>query len=201
MSDAARWRDEWTDKAERAPNPFARTTWDVLKTTKAKMLLDLGCGDGRDALFFAEKGLEVTAIDFSESGIAILQSMNPAITASVMDIQRVEFPDASFDAIYAHLSIHYFDDAATKDIIQNIHRMLRPGGFFFVKCKSVHDPLFGQGEKVGEDLYRTDHVRHFFSLDYMRKSLQDFKVLLLQETTDSYDGKTSAFIEAVGERK
>lgn len=196
-----RWKDEWRSKADRSPNPFARRAWEFLEGTPAGTLLDVGCGDGRDSLFFAERGLRVTAVDFSESGLAVLREADPRIQAVLQDIRKLDFPDASFDAVYAHLSLHYFDDAVTEAIFRNIHRMLRGGGLFFVKCKSLADPLFGKGEKVGENMYRTDHVRHFFSPEYLREKLRDFAVVDLQETTASYDGTTSAFIEAVARRE
>ena len=200
-SDAARWQNAWKDKSDRSPNPFAKIVWNLLKNKNVKTLLDIGCGDGRDAVFFATQGLTVTAIDFSESGIAVLRSLNPQIIAKVVDLRDMHFPDASFDVIYAHLSLHYFDNSVTEKIISNIHRMLKGGGYFALKCKSVHDPLYGQGEKVGEDLFRLEHTRHFFSLPYTKELLRQFRVLSLQEGTDSYDGKTSCFVEAIAEKK
>lgn len=176
---------------------FAKSAADLLHTRPNVSILDIGCGDGRDAHFFAEQGLIVTAIDFSSEAIERVKKLNSAIDARVMETQRMNFPDASFDAIYAHLSLHYFDDVTTTAVFRNVYRMLKPGGFFFVKCKSTKDTYYGEGERVGEHMYVRSYLRHFFTPEYMRKQLNDFTVLTLDETAAEYDGKTSAFIEAV----
>ena len=45
-----------------------------------------------------------------------------------------------------------------------------------MKCKATDDPLFGKGEKVGENMYRSGHTRHFFTTEYMRENLKDFEI-------------------------
>jgi ubiquinone/menaquinone biosynthesis C-methylase UbiE len=117
-----------------------------------------------------------------------------------MNILDMNFPDASFDAIYAHLSLHYFSDEITDTIFQNVHRMLKAGGYFFVKCKSTIDPLCGKGEMLEKDMYFLDHQRHFFSKEYMKDKLGIFNVLSLEATSASYEGKISRFIEAIGQK-
>ena len=194
------WRDEWTYKQDRSANPFAKEAYALIESKNFKMLLDVGCGDGRDAFFFAEKGFEVTAVDFSESGIRTLRSLNPSIAAHQMDIRDMDFSDASFDVTYAHLSVHYFDDPTTTQIFQNLHRMLKSGGFLFVKCRSTKDPLFGRGEEVGKNIYRTNWVRHFFTVEYMKKKLEIFEIVEVREASAAYDGKQSVFIDAIAKK-
>ena len=67
---------------------------------------------------------------------------------------KYNFENQSFDVIYAHLSLHYFDDLIIDRIMDNLHRILRKGGMIFIKCKSIDDPLFGQGEEVGPNRSR-----------------------------------------------
>lgn len=179
---------------------YAINVYQQIQTIPNCTLLDIGCGDGRDSLYFTKKGIKVTAIDFSEEAIRKLQARAPEITARVQDIQAMDFPDASFDTIYAHLSLHYFDDATTSLIVENIHRMLKANGLFFIRCKSIHDPLYGRGEMVGEDMFLKKHVRHFFSKKYMYEKLRNFEILSLEETQSTYDGKRSCFVEAVARK-
>lgn len=202
MSDDSkkRWDDTYKLRKMVSPLDFTMKAFAYLQKKPGCSILDIGCGDGRDSLFFAEKGLRVTAIDFSAEAIKRVTTANPAIDAHVMDILAMNFPDASFDAIYAHLSLHYFDDVQTDAVFDVIHRTLKEDGLFFVKCKSITDPLYGKGKEVGKDIFIDEHQRHFFSKDYMAEKLRNFTILELGETIAEYDGKRSCFIEAVAKK-
>jgi len=189
------WDKRYKQRGMVSPLDFTRKALSYLSPDMS--LLDIGCGDGRDSLFFAQHDIHVTAIDFSEEAVKRLTTLNPDIDAHVMDILSMNFPDENFDAIYAHLSIHYFDDATTDKVIANIYRMLKPEGFFFVKCKSPDDPLYGQGEEIAKDMYRKEYDRHFFSVEYMAEKLKDFQVIELASSQAEYDGHFSAFAEAI----
>jgi len=199
------WQDKWHSRTEPI-NDFAKQLVSELGEGKSRKLLDLGCGNGMDTLYFAEQGYNVTAVDVSESGIKMLQerldeASLPNIFAVLHDIsQPLAYPSSSFDVVYAHLSLHYFDDETTRQIIQNIHQLLATNGMFFIRCKSVDDPLYGKGENEGEDMFRSDHLRHFFREEYMRSILENFEILSLDSSESSYHGKTSAFLSVVAKK-
>src|SRR3989338_464393 len=194
-NDKTYWAKKWTKKTD-APNSFARRALTLIRKKKLQTLLDLGSGDGRDSLYFANKGLTVYSLDFSKSGITMLKKKNPAIKAFLGDIKKLPFKKNSFDVIYAHLSLHYFTDSETKKIFARLHGILKKDGLLFVKRKSIHDPLFGRGKKIKENMYRSGHTRHFFSIDYMQAQLKKFKVIKIAKTSSIYAGFKSAFIEA-----
>lgn len=186
------------EKSSGQPNPFAYEVGRAIEKRDYATLLDVGCGDGRDSIYFAEQGLKVTSVDFSESGLERLREKNPAIQAHLGDIRHLDFPENSFDIIYAHLSLHYFDEETTKNIFAKKYKILKPGGMFFVKCKSTKDPFFGQGEKIAENMYMLKHVRHFFSPEYMAEQLTFFvNPPHIQETTAEYENQQSCFVEAI----
>lgn len=185
-------------------NVFARRTMRYLR--KGQSLLDLGCGYGIDSLFFARKGVKVTALDFSSSSVAYLQEhltkdTEKNVTVMQHDLsKKLPFPDNSFDAVYAHLSIHYFDDATTQKIVDEVRRVLKPRGLFFVKCKSVDDALYGKGKKVGEDMFLEEYVRHFFRKDFMASLLSKWDIVMLRKATSLYVDYASKFIEAIARK-
>lgn len=167
-------------------------------------VLDLGCGRGSDTLDLVRHGCRVTALDISAANVDHLRKASEElknVTVLQHDLaQALPFGSESFDAVYAHLSLHYFDDEKTKEIFAEIARVLRSTGYLFVKCKSIHDPLYGRGEEVGKDMYLHEHVRHFFSLEYMRECVSGFKILSLEETRSTYLDYESAFIEAIAQK-
>lgn len=162
-----------------------------------KTLLDLGCGDGRDAVYFVRHGLTVTAMDHSKSGIGALRKRHPEITSVLRDLRRLTFRRNSFDVIYAHLSLHYFTDSETRIIFRTLHRILKRNGLLFIKVKSTDDALYGKGEKLGPDIFRKGHTRHFFTKEYTREQLLGFKIVLLRKTSSVYSKYKSSFIEAI----
>lgn len=200
------WKDKWNNVAGCKPNQFAKKVYRIIyPTIKEKqpiILLDLGCGDGRDSLYFAKKGFDVTAIDFSESGINKLnQIINSKkiinIKLSIKDIKETDFQENLFDVIYAHLSLHYFDDKITLQIFNRLYHCLKPNGMIFVKCKSIEDPLFGKGTKVGENMYINGHLRHFFDKEFMKTNLNKFNIIKIKKSSSKYHNYKSNFIEGI----
>lgn len=198
------WKSRWKNPQRKAPNDFAKRCFKLIKNNNLKTILDLGCGSGTDSIYFAEKGLKVTAVDFSESAIKYLKKEieNKNIeNISVLnkDIRNLDFKDSSFDIIYAHLSLHYFDDKTTTKIFDELYRILGKNGTIFIKCKSTEDAKYGQGEKIEENMYMLDsHIRHFFSKEYMKEKLGKFKILKIGKTSSTYsDNYKSSFIEAI----
>ena len=202
MSEEEYWKTKWDKREIEEANDFARRSFSQIKYNNFETLLDLGCGNGRDSLFFASEGLNVTSVDFSESGIKKLNELSKEkglkINTIQTDIRKINFPDDSFDVIYAHLILHYFNDEVTTKIFEKLFRILKKDGLIFIKCKSVEDALYGKGEKVGKDMYKKGHLRHFFSEEYMKEKLRDFKILEIRKTSSVYHQYESNFIEAIG---
>lgn len=198
------WRKKWEGRREPV-NGFAQGLVRRLGKGRGRTLLDVGCGNGVDSLYFAARGYRVTATDFSESGIETLDHLAAEKTLKIASklhdsAKKFPFKDGSFDIVYAHLALHYFDDATTRRVFAEMRRLLKKGGLFFVKCKSTKDCLYGLGDEIGHDIFREGHVRHFFTPQYMKEMLQDFTVLSLRTSSSSYHGKTSAFVSAIARK-
>jgi SAM-dependent methyltransferase len=197
LSEAEYWDSDWAGSPAEPANNFARRAYKLIEAHNLRSVLDLGCGNGRDSVYFFRKGLQVTALDFSQSGINILKSRFPEIECITADIREMDFQGDSYDVIYAHLSLQYFNDKLTGEIFNSLHNVLKNGGLFFVKCKSTDDYLSGKGEKIGENMYKRGHVRHFFSKEYMMEKLHRFRIISVRRTTSLCYGRRSSFIEAM----
>ena len=100
------------------------------------LVLDLGCGQGRDALLFARNGHEVTGVDVSTVGIEQLQEIarreGLAIEAQVADI--VSFvPDNAYDVVVLDRVLHMLaTDSERKSVLDKACAATRPKGFILV---------------------------------------------------------------------
>jgi ubiquinone/menaquinone biosynthesis C-methylase UbiE len=169
-------------------------------------VLDLGCGSGNDSVYFAKHNHTVLGTDFSDIAIEKnkLHYQNlPKLQFIVQDLSDAfPFKDSSFSVMYARLSLHYFSDKVTKQIFNEIYRVLKIQGLLCFICKSVHDPLYGKGERIEKDMFTfNNHVRHFFSKEYVQECLAGkFEIKLLETGEDSFYNKNSAFVKVIAQK-
>jgi len=97
-----------------------------------KKVLDLGCGDGKHAVYIKELGaLQVVGIDINHEMIELAQrhtAGKSGISFLVSDGVEIPIDDSTIDLIVSNFVIHYFKDA--HDIFNEINRVLNPGGYF-----------------------------------------------------------------------
>lgn len=140
---------------------------DVLNKCKTKVL-DLGCGVGNDSLYLTEKGFDVIACDYSDIAIEKINKEFNNVETKIVDIsKRLPFEDNSFDLIIADLSLHYFDENTTKNIMREIKRILTPNGYLIARVNSVEDINHGagQGKKLEENFYYVEgYNKRFFTI-------------------------------------
>ena len=169
-------------------------------------LLELGCGEGNDSIFFAQQGHQVVATDFSD--VIIEQNQNDSDNSNVkfdiLDMMKpFAFADDRFDVIYARLSLHYFSDVITRRLLREISRVLKPDGNAYFMCKSTADSLYGKGARIEADIYENDgHVRHFFSQKYAQAICSDAGLSIAKVVTGNelIYGRRSAFIKVVAHK-
>ena len=203
------WKDKPKLKLKEKPNYFAIKSYSYIKNRKYKALLDLGCGLSRDPIYFAKKGYNVTALDVSKNRLQSLKEealrldLNN-INFKIQDISRLSLQDKSFDIIYAHLSLHYFNHETTVRIFKKIHKLLKKNGMFFVKCKSIDDPEYKKSKKISNGLliYR-GKIKHFFTKEYLASLLKDFRIMQIRRTGSVYIGhrEKSKYIEAIAKKQ
>jgi ubiquinone/menaquinone biosynthesis C-methylase UbiE len=113
-------------------------------------VISIGCGSGVDARWLADNGAKkVVGVDISSGLIDIARTDNPDIEFYEMDMEQLDFEDASFDLAYSSLAIHYVDDW-TKPL-KEARRILRPGGLYVFSCGH---PIDSAVEYVVEDEFK-----------------------------------------------
>ncbi len=94
-------------------------------------VLEVGCGTGCDLLQFAKHGALATGVDVTPKHLELARRrVGTLATVIEGDARSLPFPDASFDYVYSHGVLHHSDEP--RKIVQEIFRVLRPGGRFNV---------------------------------------------------------------------
>ncbi|MBI5670587.1 MAG: methyltransferase domain-containing protein [Chloroflexi bacterium] len=125
--------DPDTEAASRKPETIDRTVvWLMqrLDLQPGAALLDLGCGPGLYTRRFAERGLQVTGVDFSENSIRYARDHDPRSMYIHADYLTLDMAN-SFDAvtlIYGDICV--LSDQHRDTVLQGVRRALRPGGWF-----------------------------------------------------------------------
>lgn len=144
----------------------------VFRAAGAHDVLELGAGHGRDALFFAQQGFTVRALDFSATGLQQLREAADAlgvgerVSTTVHDVREpLPLPDASVDGVFAHMLLCMaLSTEQIHTVVAEVRRVLRPGGVFVYTVRHTGDAHYGAGIPHGDDIYETGGFAvHFFS--------------------------------------
>lgn len=139
-------------------------------------VLDLGCGPGVDMLYLAEKGFDVTGVDFSPAAATnaedLLQSKGFSSKVYVDNLfDRVtSFQSGEFQAIMAINSLEYTDVDTFSDAITQVARILGPKGLFLLVVSSssskvdvaVSEQIFFKEEDLTAQLVKRFNVLDFY---------------------------------------
>jgi ubiquinone/menaquinone biosynthesis C-methylase UbiE len=136
-------------------------------------VLDLGCGNGRHAMYFGRQGFKAAGIDVSEQAIEWAKDWarreNLELDFRVGNIQNLPFADESFDVVVSHGVLDHVPMETAKRAAKEVKRVLRPQGLFYCDLRSTEDFEYGVGEESGPNTfvvsegYEQGLVQHFFS--------------------------------------
>ena len=168
------------------PSEFGRLSLEKFQKEGVRSVLELGCGQGRDTFLFAQSGLEVTALDYSDSAVDEITNkanslgFSSQLLSQTHDVREpLPYPDESFDACFSHMLLCM--ELSTDEIayiLQEVHRVLSPGGFAIYSVRSNFDKHFGTGIHLGGDLYELgDFVIHFFTMEKIYKLARGYDIL------------------------
>jgi SAM-dependent methyltransferase len=107
-------------------------------------ILDVGCGTGENALFFASRGQKVTGIDFLEEPIqrAKQKAADRGLSATFLVLDALALKDLPelFDSVIDSGLFHVLSDDHRKRYVEGLATVLKPGGRLFLLCFSDEEP-------------------------------------------------------------
>lgn len=108
-------------------------------------VLDLGIGQGRNALPLARRGCQVTGIDTSEVSVDMVNRLaaeeNLPVTALLQNFMTYE-PDRSFEVVLCFGLMQIQDLAGCASLVERLHHWTKPGGTLFLTAWHNEDPSY-----------------------------------------------------------
>ncbi|WP_114901157.1 bifunctional 2-polyprenyl-6-hydroxyphenol methylase/3-demethylubiquinol 3-O-methyltransferase UbiG [Kordia sp. SMS9] len=103
------------------------------------VLLDAGCGSGRNLQYFHESGFDFFAIDSNAEHVENLQQRYPksAANCKVATVEELPFPDQTFDHVLCNAVLHFAkSEAHFKEMFFELVRVLKKEGSLFIRMTS-----------------------------------------------------------------
>lgn len=179
------WLKYWNDRYQKEPYAYGTAPNEYLKTQLAKFspgsILFGADGEGRNSVFAARQGWEVSAFDISAEGrkkaLQLAQQQDVTIDYQVGELPTLNYSPGQFDAvalIYAH-----FPPSLRHEYLRLLDRYLRPGGVVILEgfsknhleYKSRNPAIGGPGD-----------IDSLFSIEEITTAFPQYDALELAET-------------------
>ncbi len=151
----AQWSKDTVDAKWLTPEADVKT-W-AEKLPKGARLLDLGAGVGRHALWLADQGFEVVAVDAASEGLAEIDRAG-GVTTQLARMDDLPFDDGSFDHVLSWNVIYHGDEDILLRTIAEIRRVLKPGGTYLGTMLSRRRLPFERAKAEGQEISRNTWV-------------------------------------------
>jgi SAM-dependent methyltransferase len=192
------WEEHYTERDRVWSGRANARLIEVAESLPPGRALDLGCGEGGDAMWLAERGWDVTAVDISQTALdrAAADAQARNVLARI-DFQRHDLPQTFPDGTYDLVSAHYLHSMAALDrprLLRMGADAVRPNGLLLIvdhagpppwASKLAHHHAFpSAGEVVG-------------SLDLNAAVWQQVRVEAAERQTTGPDGEPGTIVDNV----
>ena len=172
------------------PSVLARWTVNSRLLKPGGRIIEVGCGTGRNSIFFAKHGLEAAGMDFSAVALEMAkedagrEGVDVAFVTGDMTALGNVFKEPAFDAAFCNFCLHLFDETTGTAIVEGMRGLLVPDGIIVASLLSTADDGFGVGKCLGPCTYETmpGKPHHFFTKAAVEALFGSFRILHLEQT-------------------
>lgn len=204
------WKNIYSKQSEdERPSLFALNVVESIGV-EGKSIIELGCGNGRDAICFANaNATKVVAVDQCENIIELLQHRYQQV--GNLDFQCRDFTcmedSLPFDIVYSRFTLHSISKAQQHEVILWACRNLKNGGRLCIEVRGQKNEIFKVGEPVeGEPdaFILNDHYRRFLNFEAFCEELRSchFQIDYAEEQKGfaPYNGQDETYIRVIASR-
>lgn len=186
------------------PSLFASFCLNYFKENAS--ILELGCGNGRDAVFLSKKGFRVKALDLCKEEIDFLNHHYKNENLEFKCCDFCDFVDTyKYDAIYSRFTLHSVNKKSQDNLFSNLNKLLNDNGILCIEVRGKKNSLFGKGESAEKDAFiYENHYRRFLDFEDLKKDLKNlgFEILYAKEDINfaPFKDENDSFIRLVAKK-
>jgi cyclopropane fatty-acyl-phospholipid synthase-like methyltransferase len=130
-----------------------------------KELIEFGCGNGRDSIYFSSRGLDVTAVDNSQETIDSLNEGTTGVNAICKDVADVHDITGNYDVVYSRFFLHSIDEHREDVLLSWAAENLRKDGIILIEVRTNKD----------ENLKKTyeGHFRRYVDFEVLKEKISN----------------------------
>lgn len=175
------WNDRYSAKEYaygESPNEYFAEKLSELECGRILLPAD---GEGRNGVFAAKLGWDVTSFDISESGKAkaeqLAQKNKAHINYDVVDVESINYQQSSFDAIA--LIFAHFHENVRRSYHQKLDGLLKPGGYIIIEAFSKNHIHYN---RLNEQVGGPKDEKMLYDINEIEQDFPNYTILELRET-------------------
>jgi SAM-dependent methyltransferase len=150
--------------------------------TKEMKILDAGCGEGRNCIYFLHAGYQIFGVDANPIAIQMARiyanTINPAydtLRFQVATVQDMPFHRGAFDVVISSAVMHFAkSEAEWMDMMRDMMRVLKPGGILFLRMTTDQGHMIEKSPYLGDGVYLLpDGSERFLLTEQLTQQVMD----------------------------
>lgn len=180
------------------PTKLAKIAESIIKNNTVTNMLEIGCGQGRDALYFSQLGYKVCALDISEKAINYVNEMKKSLdvknlTTLIHDIEKpLNHSNESFDFVYSNLALQFFDTDRLQKNFNNISAVMKKNSLFLFSTKKEGDKYYNYGVRINDHAFEYEGITRYFYTEDMLREILSKKFDIIKIESDSHTNLDSS---------
>jgi SAM-dependent methyltransferase len=152
---------------------------------KPGRVLELGCGPGRNAIYFAQQGCTVDAVDLSHEALAWgtdrAKEKDVHVNFINKNIFNLDIQEGAYDIVYDSGCLHHIPPHRRISYLELLNKALKPNGYFAITC-FIQGGKFGGSDISDWEVYRLRSLKGGlgFTEEKLKSIFRDYEVIELR---------------------